>query len=74
MPTADGVALSRVAASSPAAALGLKSGDLIAAVNGLSLSSPDRVLDAYSKLRQASQLSLEVVRDGRRVTMDYALR
>ncbi|WP_165704058.1 PDZ domain-containing protein [Enhygromyxa salina] len=44
--------------------LGLRNGDLITAINGHPLNSPDDALTAYSKLREATELVLALRRDG----------
>jgi len=56
------------------AQLGLRNGDVILAVNGLPLTSPEGGLDAFVKLRAASHVSLGLEREGRRITCDYRIR
>jgi general secretion pathway protein C len=56
------------------AALGLRDGDLLLAVNGRSLATPDSALSAYSALRSSSRVSLLLARAGARVRMDYVIR
>jgi general secretion pathway protein C len=55
------------------ARLGLSNGDTIRAINGNDMSTPDQALALYSKLRNASHLSLELDRQGGRITMDYVI-
>ena len=47
------------------AALGLRSGDKLLGANGMKLTTPDEVLAAYSKLRDASEIRLSVMRAGK---------
>ena len=54
-------------------ALGLKSGDILRTVNGLPLSSPDEALAIYSRLRQASDITLTVTRGGAAVNLRYTI-
>ncbi len=51
--------------------LGLKNNDVITGVNGMELTSPDKALEVYSKLQNESSISLDVVRKGEAVTMEY---
>ena len=53
--------------------LGLESGDLVKAVNGAELSSPQRVMEIYRDLGTASSASLLVERDGQELTIDIDL-
>ena len=54
--------------------LGLHNGDVIIAVNGHPVTTPDRALEAYTKLRTASRLVLTLTRGGRRLTHEYVVR
>jgi general secretion pathway protein C len=54
--------------------LGLQNGDMLRSINGYDLTSPDSALDAYAKLRNASHLSLALVRRGQPLTVDYVIR
>jgi general secretion pathway protein C len=56
------------------ARLGMTNGDTILAINGNDMSTPDQALALYSKLRNASHLSLELERRGGRQTLDYVIR
>ncbi len=51
--------------------LGLKNNDVITGVNGMDLTSPDKALEVYSKLQNESAISLDIVRKGEAVTMEY---
>jgi len=56
------------------ARIGLRSGDVVIAVNGLPLTSPEGGLDAFVKLRSAAHLSLALERNGQRLTQEYRIR
>lgn len=45
-------------------ALGLKNGDMIKSINGYAMGSPDKMLEAYAKLRRETKLTLELERKG----------
>lgn len=72
----DGLAgfeISRIRAGSWADQLGLHSGDVLTAINGLPLATVDDALAAYTRLRSARHLALEVSRRGARVIVDYVI-
>ena len=52
----------------------MQNGDTIKAINGLDMSSPDKALEIYTKLRYASHLSVSVERRGENTTLDYSIR
>lgn len=51
--------------------LGLQNGDLLRTVNGFDMASPDSALQAYAKLRDASNLSVAITRRGKVMNVDY---
>jgi type II secretory pathway component PulC len=69
-----GLRVSGVRPDSAHARLGLQSGDTILAVNGVDLSSPDKMLEAVSQLRNESRISLSVTRKRQPVTLTYHIR
>jgi general secretion pathway protein C len=69
-----GLGLYGIRPGGPLTRIGLESGDLLRAVNGLPLTSPDAALAAYTALRTAAHVSLSVERAGRPITLDYVLR
>lgn len=54
--------------------IGLQNGDVIQAVNGYTINSPDKALELYQKLRDASSLSIELQRRGQTKNMSYNIR
>jgi general secretion pathway protein C len=54
--------------------IGLQNGDTIRGINGLDMTSPDKALEVYTKLRNASHLSVQVERRGENLTLDYSIR
>ncbi len=73
-PAAGGLRLVFIRPGSVLAHLGLESGDLVRAVNGYELQTPDQWLLAYRRLAGAHELSVALVRRGRACTIDYAIR
>ena len=53
-------------------ALGLRTGDILRAVNGRNLDSPNRALELFQQLRQAPSIDLTVERGGETVVMRYS--
>ena len=53
--------------------IGIQNGDVIKSINGIELSSPDKALEAYSRLQSASTLSLDIIRRGQNETMEYTI-
>ena len=54
--------------------IGLQNGDTIKAINGSDMTTPDAALALYTKLRNASHLSVQVERRGETVALDYSIR
>jgi general secretion pathway protein C len=54
--------------------IGLQNGDTVKGINGLDMSTPDKALEVYTKLRNASHLSVQVERRGENLTLDYTIR
>jgi type II secretory pathway component PulC len=69
-----GYRLFAIRADGPMAKLGLRNDDVLVSVNGLDIATPDRVLNAYSKLKTASQFALGLVREGRQISQEYVIR
>jgi general secretion pathway protein C len=66
-----GVKLYGIRRNSLLGKLGLQNGDLLRTINGFDMASPDSALEAYSRLRSASNLSVAVTRRGRPMNVDY---
>ena len=58
----------------PFGKIGLQNGDVVSAINGLEMTSPDKALEVYTKLKTANHLSVGLERNGQKVTMDYTIR
>ncbi len=53
--------------------IGLQNGDVIQKINGYEMNSVDRGLEIYSKLRDATNLIIELQRRGEGKTLNYAI-
>jgi hypothetical protein len=70
----DGFKLYAIRPDSLFAHLGLLNGDTLVAVNGFALTSIDKALEVYTKLRDATAIEVELVRRGAPVTLKYVIR
>jgi general secretion pathway protein C len=71
---ADGFKLYAIRKGSLADKLGLSNGDTLQAVNGFDLTSAEKALEVYTKLRESSSLDVSVSRRGKPVTIKYSVR
>jgi general secretion pathway protein C len=56
------------------AAIGLENGDQLKNINGFDLTNPERMLEAFARLRAAERLTMQVERKGSVVNLDYNVR
>ena len=70
----DGFRLYAIRPGSFYAKLGFENGDTLHKINGNSLDAPDKALEIYVKLRDASKFEVEVVRRGKPVVMTYVIK
>jgi general secretion pathway protein C len=54
--------------------LGLRSGDVIKGVNDEEITSPNKALELYEKLKNSSQVGVEIERRGRREQLDFTIK
>lgn len=69
-----GVQLFGVRGNSLLGRLGMQNGDVLNRINGLDIGSPDRALEAYSRLRTSDNLQVSVTRNGQPVNIDFHIR
>jgi len=55
-------------------ALGLENGDRLQSINGFDMASPEKVLEAYARLRTADHLIVQVNRRGQNVNIDFDIK
>jgi ATP-dependent Clp protease ATP-binding subunit ClpA len=70
----EGFKLYAIRPTSVYSKLGLTHGDTLTSINGFELTSADKALEVYTKLREATSLELEVTRRGKPVTLKYTIR
>jgi general secretion pathway protein C len=54
--------------------LGMENGDRLESINGFDMASPEKALEAYARLRTASNLNVKVNRRGKPVSIDYNIK
>lgn len=69
-----GVQLFGVRGNSLLGRLGMQNGDILNRINGLEIASPDRALEAYSRLRTSDHLQVSLTRNGQPVNIDFNIR
>jgi general secretion pathway protein C len=70
----DGFKLYAIRPSSVYSKLGLQNGDTLQSINGFELTSADKALEVYTKLREATSLEVEVTRRGKQEKLKYSIR
>ena len=70
----DGFRLYAIRSGSFWARLGFANGDTIQSIDGIDITSPETALAIYAKLRNATELSVRIVRRGRPLTLTYEIR
>ena len=71
---ADGLAITNIKPGSIFAKLGLRNGDIVQAIDGRDIKSPDDVLEVYNKLKSGSQAALQISRRGEQRIINYKFR
>ncbi len=54
--------------------IGVRNGDILTSVNGYGLDSPDKILEVYGKLKDSSQITVEILRRGKPLSLEYSIR
>ena len=56
------------------AKIGIQNGDVIQRLNGFDMNSPDKALEAYTKLKSANAIDMQVERNGQTVSYHYGIQ
>ena len=54
--------------------IGLQNGDRLETIKGFDITSPEKALEAYARLRTAGSITVAVNRKGKPVTIEYRIR
>jgi general secretion pathway protein C len=69
----DGFKLYAIRPNSVYSKLGLQNGDTLQSINGFELTTADKALEVYTKLREATALQVDVTRRGKPTTLNYKI-
>lgn len=67
----DGFRLVSVAPGSLVEKIGLKSGDIIKSINGMELNTMDQIYETLQNLKSEKFISIDIIRENRRITLNY---
>ena len=70
---ANGFKLFSIVPDSLYAKIGIQNGDVIRRINGSEMNSPDKALEIYQKLRDASRIEIELERRGETLRKTYSI-
>lgn len=54
--------------------LGMQGGDSLKSINGFDMTSPEKALEAYAKLRTAPHIQVGLIRGGKPVNLEYSIK
>ncbi|NOZ88136.1 MAG: hypothetical protein GXP49_18140 [Deltaproteobacteria bacterium] len=54
--------------------IGIQNGDVVQKINGYPMDSPEKALEVYQKLQDADHVTIDLMRRGRNITMEYTIR
>lgn len=74
VPDATGIRIAKVPPSSILGVLGIEEGDRLVKAGGIELTSPEKIMELYARLRTFEKLSIVVERKGKPMTMDYVIK
>jgi general secretion pathway protein C len=69
-----GLRIATLKPGTPLDALGVRAGDVLLSLDGIPLTSPDRMLQAYARVRTEERVRVVVLRDGRQLQLDFEVR
>jgi len=69
-----GLRIATLKPGTPLDALGVRAGDVLLSLDGIPLTSPDRMLQAYARVRTEERVRVVVLREGRQLQLDYEVR
>lgn len=73
-PSDDGFALSNIKSGSLFAKMGLRNGDIVQGVDNTPITGTEDVVSFYRELGSASNITLDIIRNGRQVSLPFRIR
>jgi general secretion pathway protein C len=71
---ANGFKLFSIRPNSLYSKIGIQNGDIIQKINGYEINGPDKALEIYNKLKDAQNITVDLVRRGKSQTLSYNIR
>ena len=71
---ANGFKMFQIKPGSIYSKIGLQNEDVITKINGFEMNSPDKALEIYGKLKDTKHITVDVMRRGKPMNMDYSIR
>lgn len=73
-PDATGIKIGKVPPNSILGVLGIEAGDKLVSAGGIELTSPEKIMELYARLRSFEKIAIVVERNGKPTTMDYVIK
>ncbi len=73
-PSGDGFALSNIQSGSLFAKMGLRNGDIVQGVDNKPITGTEDVVSFYQELGSASNITLDIIRSGREMSLPFRIR
>ncbi|MBI5098223.1 MAG: PDZ domain-containing protein [Nitrospirae bacterium] len=70
----EGFTVSEVVPGGIYQSLGLRNGDILLKINGLEISNPEVAIQAMSALKGMNNVDLDIIRNGKNISMSYRIR
>jgi general secretion pathway protein C len=70
----EGFTISEVVPGGIYQSLGLRNGDILLKINGLEISNPEVAIQAMSALKGMNNVDLDIIRNGKNISMNYKIR
>jgi general secretion pathway protein C len=70
----EGFTISEVVPGGMYHSLGLRNGDILLRINGLEISNPEVAIKAMSALQGMNSVNLDIIRNGKNMSMNYKMR
>ncbi len=70
----EGFSISEVVPGGLYHSLGLRNGDILLRINGLKISNPEVAIQAMSALKGMNKINLDIIRNGKNMSMTYQIR
>lgn len=71
---ADGLSISTIRANSVFRKMGFRNGDIVKNIEGNEIKGPEDLISLYNDLKSNDSVSLDIIRRGREMTLNYRLR